>query len=150
MLLFAALAGLRAGEIARLRRDAIRDDLDPPVLIVEDGKGGRQRVVPLHPELVAVLSELPSRGWLFGRYDGQAGHIPPHLVSHLCNRALRDAGTSSTLHTLRHRFATKVYANTLDLRTTQELLGHASPTTTAQYAAWTPAAGVDAVCELRI
>lgn len=148
MLLFAAFAGLRAGEIARLRRDAIRDDLTPPVLIVEDGKGGRQRIIPLHPQLATVLSELPVRGWLFPRHDGQPGHIPPHLVSQLANRALRDAGTSSTLHTLRHRFATKCYGATLDLRVTQELMGHASPVTTAQYAAWTPSAGVDAIARL--
>lgn len=148
MLMFAAYAGLRAGEIARLRRDAVRDDLDPAVLIVEDGKGGRQRIIPLHPELVGLLVELPARGWLFGREDGVAGPIAPHRVSQLCNRALRDAGTSSTLHTLRHRFATKIYASTLDLRTTQELLGHASPVTTAQYAAWSPASGVEAVAGL--
>jgi len=36
---------------------------------------------------------------------------------------------------LRHRFATAVYRQTLDLRLTQTLLGHASPTTTAMYAA---------------
>ena len=41
------------------------------------------------------------------------------------------------MHTLRHWFATYLYRGTLDVRLTQDLLGHSSPTTTALYADWT-------------
>ena len=40
--------GLRAGEIARLRREHVLDDLDEPVIFIAEGKGGHQRNVPLH------------------------------------------------------------------------------------------------------
>jgi site-specific recombinase XerC len=47
------------------------------------------------------------------------------------NQFLREAGVGATAHQLRHLFGSTTYANTRDLRTVQELLGHASPETTA-------------------
>jgi integrase len=43
-----------------------------------------------------------------------------------------------TAHNLRHWFGTEVYAACRDLRVTQEMMGHANPTTTAGYTAWSP------------
>jgi integrase/recombinase XerC len=54
----------------------------------------------------------------------------------------------ATFHALRHRFGTQVYANSLDLRVTQEILGQSSPATTAGYAAWSPERGIAAVAAL--
>jgi site-specific recombinase XerD len=50
-----------------------------------------------------------------------------------------------TAHQLRHRFATAAYAHQRDLRAVQELLGHASPATTARYTAVPDRAKFDAV-----
>ena len=49
------------------------------------------------------------------------------------------------MHQLRHWFGTHTYRASLDLRMTQELLGHSSPNTTTIYAAWSPGAAVPIV-----
>lgn len=88
---------------------------------------------------------MPAAGPLFGRGDRQPGHIPAHRVSQAASAYLHESGSASTLHALRHRFGTKIYGVSKDLRVTQELLGHSSPVTTALYAQWSPQAAVDAV-----
>jgi integrase/recombinase XerC len=148
-LYLAAYEGLRACEIANLRREDILDSADPPMLIVTDGKGGKQRLIPLSPIVAAALSPMPAKGWMFLREDGLSGPNAPWRVSQAANAVLHRLGTRATLHQLRHRFATKIYANSRDLRVTQELLGHASPFTTAGYAAHSPSAALDAVMGLQ-
>jgi integrase len=54
MLLFGALAGLRRFEIAKLTAEDVHLTAAPPVVFIE-GKGRKERIVPLHPELVARL-----------------------------------------------------------------------------------------------
>lgn len=135
-LMLAAFMGFRACEIAPLCREDIRTDLG--VIVILDGKGGRQRTVPLHPEVARCLEYGPASGPLF-RHRKTGPPISANAVSQGANRYLHELGISETLHQLRHWFATNVYRNSNDLRLTQELLGHASPTTTALYAAWNPA-----------
>jgi integrase len=139
-LVLAAWCGLRAREIAYLRREDICDRNTPPVLMVTElaAKGGRERIIPLSSFVLAELSaaRLPLSGWAFPRADGQPGPNLPWVVSRLSNEVLHEAGVAATLHQLRHRYGSQVYAVSHDLRLTQELLGHASPTTTAGYAAW--------------
>jgi integrase len=122
MLLLAAFGGLRRSEIARVRGA----DLVGGTLHVV-GKGGRERLVPLHPALAAELDGCGD-GFLF---PGPDGHLSPQHVSKLMKHALGDYHA----HQLRHRFATVVYDRTRDLRTCQELLGHARPETTGRYTA---------------
>lgn len=147
-LYLAAYEGLRACEIANLRREDILDTAVPPMLIVTDGKGGKQRLLPLSPVVVAALSPMPARGWMFLREDGQPGPNAPWRVSQAANTVLHRLGIRATLHQLRHRFATKVYANSRDIRVTQELMGHANVSTTAGYAAHSPDAALTAVLGL--
>lgn len=147
-LFLAAYQGLRACEIANLRREDILDTATPPMLIVTDGKGGKQRVLPLSPVALAALQPLPARGWIFLRFDGLPGPNAPWRISQAANDALHQLGVRATLHTLRHRFATRVYAMSRDLRVTQELMGHANPSTTSQYAAYSPDAALNAVLGL--
>jgi integrase/recombinase XerC len=150
-LYLAAYAGLRASEIAGLRRQDVKNEAVPPVLIVGDGKGGKQRVVPLAPTLIDALREakMPPRGPLFPRHDGQPGPLPGHLVSHHANRYLHGLGIADTLHSLRHFFGTEMYRESQDLRVTQEVMGHASPLSTAGYAAWSPAKAATAVDRIK-
>ncbi len=134
-LYLAAYAGLRAMEVASLRAEDVRRDIDK--IVVRAGKGDKQRIVPLHPLIASVLDPdaYPAVGPLFPQADG-TGPVKPHIVSRVCNRHLRSLGFADTLHSLRHYFASSVYRESRDLRLTQELMGHSSPATTAGYAAW--------------
>lgn len=146
-LCLAAYAGFRAMEIANLRRDDIMDTQVPQMLVVSDGKGGKQRVVPLAESVLTALRGhgLPARGWVFPRLDGQPGPNKPWLISSYSNEYFDSIGLDITLHQLRHRFGTRIYAESNDLRVTQELMGHSSPTTTAGYAAWSMGKAIKAV-----
>ncbi len=136
-LVLGAYAGLRGGEMSRLQRQDILDTAPNPVLVL-DGKGGRQRIVPASPRVLFELRAygLPTRGEVFRRRDGKPGAPTPARVSQLVGAHLRDLGLNDTGHAARHRFASDVYRISKDLRLTQELLGHANPSTTAIYAAF--------------
>lgn len=148
-LVLAGWAGLRAKEVAFLRRERVLDTGTPPVLLIASDatKGHRERVVPMSAFVLAELrtAGLPRAGWMFRRRDGRPGPNQPHMVSHLANEHLRSCGTSATLHQLRHRFASSLYQQTRDLRLVQDLLGHADPATTALYSAYDQRGASDAV-----
>lgn len=126
MLELAAVCGLRRGEIARVRREDVVDDLLGRSLIVM-GKGGHVRSVPLPDGLAVQLLEAPA-GWVFPSPAG--GPLTAAHVGKLVSRLLPEGWTC---HTLRHRCATVAYHARRDLRAVQELLGHAKPETTALY-----------------
>lgn len=136
-ILFGALAGLRSCEIAPLRREDLLLDLDTPMLYVADGKGGRDRTVPLHPRLAAL--PFPDSGYLWPAHDSHAHgtHVPAKRVVANLNRYFRRVGIKATGHMTRHFFACRFYeTSNFDLRSTQEVLGHQSPTATANYTRW--------------
>lgn len=152
MLMLASMCGLRACEIAGLRRQDVLDTQDPAVLVVLDGKGGKQRVIPMPDELVAEFRTwaVAPRGPVIPRRDGKLGHNEAWTICAHANKYLRGAQISHSLHTLRHWYGTAIYQASQDLRLTQELMGHASPVTTAGYAAWSPKAGVEVARGLTI
>ena len=150
-LVLGAWCGLRCKEIAGLRVENIRLHDDPPVLIVasESAKGGNERVIELSPFVVAELgaANLPSSGFAFPDSHGQARE--PWSVSRIGNEHLRGCGAKGqTMHSLRHRFASQMYQATHDLRLVQELLGHATQATTANYAAFSRTGATAAVAAL--
>lgn len=149
-LVLAAYAGLRACEVARLQRNEVMDRANPPVLVIADGKGGKQRVVPLGPAVLAELQRhgLPSRGAVFPRGDGRPGCNTPQRISAMANDYLHGAGIPDTFHSLRHRFGSQTYEMTQDLRLVQELLGHSDPSTTAGYVAWSQVRAAQVVADL--
>lgn len=131
-LLLGALEGLRCQEIAGLAKE---DVLAPEGLLrVVHGKGGKERYVPLHPDVLAALERygMPEEGPLFTKREG--GALSAGDVSHRLGDYLHGMGIASSPHSLRHRFATEVYRGSLDIRMTQELLGHQSVATTSIYA----------------
>jgi len=147
-LLLAAYAGLRCQEIAGLERADVMEHETPALLLVRHGKGRKQRVVPLHPEIIEALNRagLPRTGPLFvAGSPVRPRQVSPTTVSLVGNRFLHDEGIEATMHQLRHWFGTHTYRASLDLRMTQELLGHSSPNTTTIYAAWSPGAAVPIV-----
>ena len=141
--------GARVGEVVGLRRGNL--DYERQAAIAT-GKGRKQRLVYFDDRAWGALTHyLKARADgvsgralaslpLFARHDRGAGsRILPistntarTAINELCNLAGVDE--SITPHLLRHRFATRVLTATHDLAATQDLLGHASPTTTRIYA----------------
>jgi len=129
--------GLRVGEACRLETRDV--DAARGVIHVRNGKGRKQRLVPLGPRLLAILRaywqlERPAAPWMF---VSSTGH---HLDVCVARKALHLATTAAgidkrvTPHVLRHSFATHLLESGTDLRVIQVLLGHNSIRTTAGYA----------------
>lgn len=130
-------AGLRRAEVAQVHhRDLTRGPFGAELLV--HGKGSKLRVVPISDDLAAAIAKgvsqthtLPGAdGWLFPGEDD--GHLSPRYVGDLVGDML-PAGW--TMHKLRHRFATRAYRGSRNLRAVQTLLGHLSVATTERYTA---------------
>jgi chromosome partitioning protein len=123
------------------------DDLDAAArTALLRGKGGKDRIVPVgRPALAAVDAYLVrARPALAGKGRGAGGalllnargaRLSRQSAWHVLRAAADAAGISAEVspHTLRHCFATHLLAGGADVRTVQELLGHASVTTTQVY-----------------
>jgi integrase/recombinase XerD len=122
------------------------DDLDDEERVVRlHGKGGKDRIVPVgRPALAAVDAyrvrarpDLARRGRgspaLF--VNARGARLSRQSAWHVLRGAADDAGLTTEVspHTLRHCFATHLLAGGADVRVVQELLGHASVTTTQIY-----------------
>ncbi|WP_412176860.1 tyrosine-type recombinase/integrase [Mycobacteroides abscessus] len=139
MLQLACEAGLRRAEVAQVHVDDLLDGIGGAQLLVH-GKGDRERVIPITDELAGRIAAGPAghtpelaslgTGWLFPGDDD--GHLSPRWVGKLCAKELPGVWT---MHALRHRFATKAYRGTRNLRAVQKLLGHSSVATTERYTA---------------
>ncbi|WP_275296992.1 tyrosine recombinase XerC [Jannaschia sp. Os4] len=128
--------GLRISEALALEGPAL-----PEVLRVT-GKGGKERVVPVIPAARAAVDRYAaacpfdlSAGPTFRGARG--GPLNPRLVSGVMARTRMQLGlpATATPHALRHSFATHLLEAGGDLRAIQELLGHASLSTTQGYTA---------------
>jgi integrase/recombinase XerD len=109
------------------------------------GKGSKQRLVPLGRQAIAALRAYlqdqrprlvrtdPDAVWVFVSRGGRP--LSREMLWVLVRKYVRRAGITGKVspHTLRHSFATHLLAGGADLRTVQELLGHASIRTTQQY-----------------
>ena len=126
-------AGLRRAEVAQVHRDDLGEDINGWSLIVR-GKGDKQRIIPITDSLANAINEYSSgyspRGFLFpGQIDG---HISPNRVGVVLSK-LMPPGWS--MHKLRHRYASRGFAGTHNIRAVQEALGHSSVATTQRYTA---------------
>lgn len=140
-----AYQGLRCYEMAGLHHE----DVLETVLVVRDGKGGHQRVLPLHPATRSALALVaPHAGPLFLMRNGAP--YRPGTISSYIGRYLKQLGIGASAHQLRHWFGTSVYQASHDLRMTQELMGHRDPKTTAMYAAYSPEAASSVVGALSV
>lgn len=129
ILRLAAEAGLRRSEIAQVHADDVGADLLGSSLLVH-GKGGKLREVPISEALAAAIRLRAGGGWLLPGAVG--GHLSARRVGELATDVLPGGWT---LHSLRHRFATRAHAATSDLLAVSRLLGHASVATTQRYVA---------------
>jgi site-specific recombinase XerD len=128
--------GMRVSEATRLRVEDI--DSKRMVIRVHQGKGKKDRYVPLTPTLLVVLrrywSAYRPKAALFPSQQG-GRPLTPGSLTRVCVKAGRKAGLSKrvTTHTFRHSFATHLLEAGTDLRTIQVILGHRSLRTTAMY-----------------
>ncbi len=138
-------SGLRVGELVSLRRMDV--SLEEGTIRVR-GKGRKVRVVPAGENALRALSayleergtaghrgeEDAWRGALFRNLRG--GALSARSVARILGKALEQAGLSRHLspHGIRHSFATHLLESGADLRAIQEMLGHASLSTTQRYA----------------
>jgi integrase/recombinase XerD len=135
--------GLRVSELVTLPLTAARRD---PRFLVISGKGGKERVVPLsEPGRFALRRYLecrenflpdsrPSR-WLFPS-RGRAGHLTRQRTGQLLKELAAKAGLDPdrlSPHVLRHAFASHLLDHGADLRSVQQMLGHADIATTQIY-----------------
>jgi integrase/recombinase XerD len=130
-------AGLRIGEVARLKVEAI--DSKRMLIHIVNGKGGKDRYAMLSPRLLEILRSYWRRGrpglWLFpGQEPG--GHVSTGALQDACRTARRRAKISKpvTAHSLRHSFATHLLEGGTDIRIIQVLLGHVDLSSTSRYA----------------
>jgi integrase/recombinase XerD len=129
-------AGLRVSEVVALKVSDI--DSKRMLLLIEQGKGRKDRHAMLSPQLLELLRDwyriARPQVWLF---PGQNPVNP--LTTRQLNRAVHTAAHIAeinkrvTPHTLRHSFATHLLEQNIDIRVIQVLLGHAKLDTTALY-----------------
>jgi len=124
--------GMRRAEITRLKVGDI--DSERMVIHIRQGKGSKDRDVPLSPKLLETLREYwrwkKPREYLFpgeAKQGSNGEHLTSKAVYHACKGAARRAGIRKNVgpHTLRHSFATHLLESGTDLYTIQLLLGHA-------------------------
>ena len=139
--------GMRVAEIAALNLDRL-DFSSGMVRVI--GKGNKERLVPVgNPALSALESYLPQRTWLTAErvrrgqppedqavfLNSRGSRLTARSIERLVKFHAERAGIAArvTPHALRHSFATHLLEMGADLRTVQELLGHASLSTTQKY-----------------
>lgn len=132
ILCLAAYAGLRCCEVAALRWD----EVSPFSVFVREGKGRRQRLVPMHPDL---LASLRAYGWgevgpVVTRTRGKAARaLGASYISQIGSDFLASLGIKATMHQLRHYFGTEAYAASRDLLLVRDLMGHKHASDTEGY-----------------
>jgi integrase/recombinase XerD len=136
-------SGLRVSELVSLPLAAVRDD---PRFLVVRGKGEKERLVPLGAAARAALKAyLGVRARFLGEGEtsrflfpsrGDAGHLTRRRCGQLMKEVAVAAGIDPTRlspHVLRHAFASHLLDHGADLRSVQEMLGHADIATTQIY-----------------
>ena len=134
-------AGLRIGEALALNRGVVGGDPAALRQLTITGKGKKQRLVPILPVIASALADyLKACPFHFGEtsplFVGLRGkRLQPALLRRHVQtlRQMLGLPESATPHALRHSFATHLLTDGADLRTIQELLGHASLSTTQGY-----------------
>ena len=135
--------GLRVSELASLDTDQVNTERGE---FMVRGKGNKPRVVFLSPDATEWLAKyiqkrgamkplFVRRGQASGEVDGSDLRLTPRSIQRIVGKYATKAGIVKdiTPHTLRHSFATDLLQNGADIRSVQQMLGHASITTTQVY-----------------
>jgi integrase/recombinase XerD len=125
--MLAAYAGLRCCEIVACRREDITEES----VAVRKGKGDKPRYVDTAPDLWAYMKDRPAGPLVVGRrgHGLSAATLTQEQHKHWISVDLSEVH----MHRFRHWFATELLRRGADIRTVQELMGHASLTSTQVY-----------------
>lgn len=143
---FLYASGARVSEAAGLLLSGV--DFGQGIVKVY-GKGGKERLIPLHPLAVASMQQylrfgrkelLKEKSSDFFFVSSAGNQLSTHAIRQVFKFALRSAGLDESLspHAVRHTFATDLLSGGADLRSVQEMLGHSSLSTTQIYTHLTP------------
>jgi integrase/recombinase XerD len=139
--------GLRVSELVGLPMSAVGEETQ---FLMVDGKGGRERMVPLSDpaqkamkEYIAIRSQFigsenraEQEKWVFPSRTSESGHLTRQRFAQLLKDLARAADLDEervSPHILRHAFATHLLSRGADLRSVQKMLGHADIATTQIY-----------------
>jgi integrase len=142
--------GLRRAEQFNLSWEHV--DFNANVLTIPRTKAGRTRRVPMNSLVRDHLRALPSRlkgPWVFPSASGETPLDSQNFMNRVFVPAVKRAGIQDfRWHDLRHTFASRLVMQGVDIRTTQELLGHADIRMTLRYSHLSPSHLLDAVEKL--
>jgi integrase/recombinase XerC len=132
-------SGLRVSELVGLNWRDIDEELG--MVMIRAGKGNKDRLVPLGEPALDALKKWKTAMPVAWEHDGpvitnlRGGRLTTRSVEMLLQRRIEAAGLAAgvTPHGLRHSFATHMLGRGADLRSIQEMLGHASLATTQRY-----------------
>ena len=146
--------GLRVGEAVAIEVRDLHGKVTPPRLHIRNGKGGKDRYVPVAPAMIQELRDWwivhrnpkflfpsPGRGWAdrtLSLSQAMTGSTAPMSVSSVqmayrLARAASGVNSASTTHSLRHSYATHLLEEGVSLRQISQYLGHESLDTTVIY-----------------
>ena len=136
LLMLAYSSGLRVSELVALKKEHI--DSDRKVVYIRFGKGRKDRYTLLSEKVAEFITEYCAlydiKTWLF---PGQPPicHLSTRSAQYIFEKAARRAEIhkKTSIHGLRHTFATHLLENGTDIRYIQSLLGHANIRTTERY-----------------
>jgi site-specific recombinase XerD len=132
--------GIRVGELVSLRVNDV--DLENRTMTVRQGKGKKDRSIPLTEQTVKALQEyltiratwdIIDQDILFIAKNGTSMDV--RTVRHLVHKYVTDAGIKkqASVHTLRHTYGSHKVANGMSIPALQELMGHKRKETTFKY-----------------
>ena len=131
-------AGLRVSEAVALKVEDLQLDVDNPALRIRQGKGGKDRIVPVHPELAAAFRQVVDfgnvgRGLLVTASRSTAWRWVKEALARAQERGDIPSGRWVGTHTLRHSAARHWLASGVPINVVSRWLGHASIQTTLVY-----------------
>lgn len=130
--------GMRLNELRNLKIEDV--NMVDNEIIVKKGKGRKERMIPIHPNLKPVLQSYLHKKkkiniispWFFNSLRS-AERVSEKTVQRVCKKISQASGVKFTAHMLRHTYARNCISNGIGLYQTKELLGHASVATTEIY-----------------
>ncbi|SJZ77877.1 tyrosine-type recombinase/integrase [Sediminibacterium ginsengisoli] len=131
-------AGVRRSELFQLKVEEV--DFGRQAIIITQGKGRKDRIIPLNESLSTILKEYinqrkkihPTVPELFCQNSGKAKYCG-YAFKFIINRFVKISAIPFTLNTLRHTFATLLLESGADLHAISKMMGHANIETTRRY-----------------